>query len=169
MIPNEADEHGGTAGQRPSDDDLSELEALRERVDDLDAAVQAIRGLLGEVMAVDRDVERRADLALSRTDRLRDRLDAVAAAVDGVEHDDPPPAVEDSGGTDGATEVDAAGVASSGPTTDVTGCRSDDTDPTAGYRAHPGARPDVDDDEVPDDATDPDEEWGLAERLRETL
>jgi uncharacterized coiled-coil protein SlyX len=54
-------------------DDLeSRLGEVETRLDELDAAVQALRGYVGAVRAVNRDVERRADAALSAVDRLAD-------------------------------------------------------------------------------------------------
>ena len=54
-------------------DDLeSRVGEVEARLDELDAAVQALRGYVGAVRAVNRDVERRADAALSAVDRLAD-------------------------------------------------------------------------------------------------
>ena len=69
-----------------ADDLPAALRELRDRVAELEAGLQAVRGLLGEVECVDRDVERRAALALARTDDLRDR---VAALEGGGESSDP--------------------------------------------------------------------------------
>lgn len=44
----------------------SRLDDLESRVEELEAATQAIRGYVGSVRAVNREVERRADLALAR-------------------------------------------------------------------------------------------------------
>ena len=44
----------------------SRLDDLEERVAELEAATQAVRGYAGAVRAVNREVERRADLALAR-------------------------------------------------------------------------------------------------------
>lgn len=44
----------------------SRLDDLESRVEELEAATQAIRGYIGSVRAVNREVERRADLALAR-------------------------------------------------------------------------------------------------------
>lgn len=46
------------------------LEAVEERVDDLDAATQALRGYVGNVRAVNRSVEQTADAALSKVETL---------------------------------------------------------------------------------------------------
>lgn len=55
---------------------------LEQQVDELDAALQAVRGYAGNVRAVNRDVERRASAALAKAEALETRLGA----------DDPAPA-----------------------------------------------------------------------------
>lgn len=52
----------------------TELDALQERVTDLEAATQALRGYVGNVRSVNRDVEQRADAAIAAVDRLEDRV-----------------------------------------------------------------------------------------------
>ena len=85
------DANGDSDG--PSDgahSDTDEFEArlaeLESRVDELDAAVQAVRGFLGGVSAVNESVERRADAAVAAVERIERRLD-----------DDPPDSVDASG------------------------------------------------------------------------
>lgn len=56
----------------------SRVDDLESRVEELEAATQAIRGYVGSVRAVNREVERRADLALARASRAGD--EAVDAA-----------------------------------------------------------------------------------------
>ena len=83
-----ADLHGDAAAateRETLDDRLSDLET---RVEELEAATQAVRGYVGSIRAVNREVERRADLALARaTDATpaentpTDATPAVAAAV----------------------------------------------------------------------------------------
>lgn len=46
------------------------LDALETKVDDIDAATQALRGYVGNVRSVNRSVERRADAALAAVDSL---------------------------------------------------------------------------------------------------
>jgi len=63
-------------------DDLeATVEDLGDQVAELDAAVQALRGFAGGVRAVDEAVERRADAAVARVDRLETELAAVRAAT----------------------------------------------------------------------------------------
>ena len=63
-------------------DDLeSTVEDLGDQVAELDAAVQALRGFAGGVRAVDEAVERRADAAVARVDRLEAELAEVRGAV----------------------------------------------------------------------------------------
>jgi hypothetical protein len=68
---------------------LDELEAtvddVEDRVAELDAAVQALRGFAGGVRAVDEAVERRADAAVARVDRLEAELAEMREAVSGRE------------------------------------------------------------------------------------
>jgi len=47
------------------------LDAVEERVAELEAATQAVRGYAGAIRAVNREVERRADLALARATAAR--------------------------------------------------------------------------------------------------
>lgn len=60
----------------------SRLDDLEERVAELEAATQAVRGYVGAVRAVNREVERRADLALSRATAAERGSDAGVS--DGV-------------------------------------------------------------------------------------
>jgi hypothetical protein len=63
-------------------DDLeATVEELDDRTAELDAAVQALRGFAGGVRAVDEAVERRANAAISRIDRLEAELESVAAEL----------------------------------------------------------------------------------------
>lgn len=52
----------------------SRVADLESRVDELEAATQAIRGYVGSIRAVNREVERRADLALARASRGGDAV-----------------------------------------------------------------------------------------------
>lgn len=65
---------------------LADLEAradeLASRVEELESGLQATRGLLGGVDAVDESVERRADLALAKAEEIERLLDADGPAVD---------------------------------------------------------------------------------------
>jgi hypothetical protein len=58
------------------------LETLENRVDELDAALQAVRGFLGGIDAVNEAVESRADAAIAAVDRLERRLDEQRAESD---------------------------------------------------------------------------------------
>lgn len=55
---------------------------LERRVSDLTAELDAVRGLLGGVRAVDESVERRADLALAAVERLADDREADGLVVE---------------------------------------------------------------------------------------
>ncbi|GAB7094901.1 hypothetical protein JCM30237_20540 [Halolamina litorea] len=50
------------------------LDTLETRVEELDAALQAVRGFLGGVSAVNESVERRADAAVAAVDRLETEI-----------------------------------------------------------------------------------------------
>ncbi|RDZ65520.1 hypothetical protein C5B90_03935 [Haloferax sp. Atlit-12N] len=52
----------------------SAVESLTERLDEVDAATQAMRGYLGGVRAVNEDVERRANAALAKAESLEAEL-----------------------------------------------------------------------------------------------
>ncbi|WP_313691024.1 DUF7310 family coiled-coil domain-containing protein [Halorarum halobium] len=54
------------------------LADLDERVGEIEAATQALRGYVGGVRAVNRDVERRADAALATAERVASTLDCEA-------------------------------------------------------------------------------------------
>lgn len=83
-------------------EDLDErLAAVEDRLVNLEAAVQALRGYVGNVRAVNREVERRADAALAAVESL-DETDAIDPAPIY-----PPPERPDAGGdTDGTDEPD---------------------------------------------------------------
>ncbi len=65
-------EHGDVERQntdkRERRDHTARINDLETRLDELDAAVQAIRGYVGNVRAVNADVERRADAALAKAE-----------------------------------------------------------------------------------------------------
>ncbi|KAB1192208.1 hypothetical protein GJR96_01615 [Haloferax sp. MBLA0076] len=52
----------------------STVESLSERLDEVDAATQAVRGYLGGVRTVNEDVERRANAALAKAESLESAL-----------------------------------------------------------------------------------------------
>lgn len=99
------------------------LDAIETRLDDLDATTQALRGYLGGVDGVAEDVERRADLALSKAE-------AVEAAVftdDGLAVErlptTPPASAADSGGRVDAADATPETAPGDGP--DATPSASD--------------------------------------------
>lgn len=55
----------------------TELEDARERIADLEAATQALRGYVGNVRSVNDDVEQRADAALAAVERLERQVESV--------------------------------------------------------------------------------------------
>jgi len=65
------------------------IAGLEERIDDLDAAVQAVRGYVGNVRSVNREVERRVDAALAAaTDGVDETRVEEALAAHGKGEDD---------------------------------------------------------------------------------
>lgn len=66
------------------------VDAVEQRVDDIDertaeleAATQALRGYVGNIRAVNDDVEQRANAALAATDQLEARLDEELSSTPG--------------------------------------------------------------------------------------
>ena len=107
----------------------TELEDLTERVAELEAATQALRGYVGNVRAVNSDIEQRADAALAKAESLE-------SAIVGDQSDHP--------GRGGSNTSDGAGTARSGadssssesgaPHTAGTTRAPDTDDTTAGRR-----------------------------------
>ncbi|MFB6160012.1 MAG: hypothetical protein ABEJ61_02425 [Haloferacaceae archaeon] len=65
-------------------DDLEDHAAdLEDRLAEVESAVQALRGYVGGVESVNEDVERRANAAVARVDRLEERLDRRAESAPG--------------------------------------------------------------------------------------
>jgi hypothetical protein len=60
--------------ERRLDDLEATVDDVDDRLADLEAAVQALRGFAGGVRAVDEEVERRANAAVARVDRLEAEL-----------------------------------------------------------------------------------------------
>ncbi|WP_225317598.1 MULTISPECIES: hypothetical protein [Haloferax] len=78
----------------------STVESISDRLDDVDAATQAIRGYVGGVRTVNEDVERRANAALAKAESLEAAL--VDESVSELEGDEP---VSDLGGTESVSEL----------------------------------------------------------------
>ena len=67
---------GAAAADRVADVE-EELDEVRDRVAELEAATQALRGYVGNIRSVNTDVEERADLALSKAEAARRAVDGV--------------------------------------------------------------------------------------------
>lgn len=78
------------------------LDALEARLDETDAALAAVRGYVGEIRHVNREVERTASAAVAAVDRLDAGTGTPPpiARVDGSESAVPDPASDDSPSTD---------------------------------------------------------------------
>ncbi|MFQ3318244.1 MAG: hypothetical protein ACI8UR_000402 [Natronomonas sp.] len=63
-------------------DRTTRLDDLDERVTELEAAVQALRGYVGSVRAVNDDIEHRADLALRKAAALERHVGAVPETLE---------------------------------------------------------------------------------------
>lgn len=81
-IPDIADDATATVEREAIESRLDDLES---RVEELEAATQAIRGYVGSIRAVNREVERRADLALARAS---DGAEAAEANYQAATSDD---------------------------------------------------------------------------------
>jgi chromosome segregation ATPase len=55
------------------------VEVVEERIEELDAALQAVRGYVGNVRSVNEDVEQRANAAVAGVEALEARLDDIEA------------------------------------------------------------------------------------------
>lgn len=80
----------------------SRVAELESRVEELEAATQAIRGYVGSIRAVNREVERRADLALARASRGGDAAAGTAPRSEADRADADP----DGAGSGGAVSGD---------------------------------------------------------------
>ncbi|GAA0519582.1 hypothetical protein SAMN04488066_10755 [Halorubrum aquaticum] len=77
------------------------LDAIETRIEELEAATQAVRGYAGAIRAVNREVERRADLALARATAARDgSASTLEAPNDGGTLDDDAPEPDEIPGDD---------------------------------------------------------------------
>ncbi|WP_254543350.1 DUF7310 family coiled-coil domain-containing protein [Halomarina pelagica] len=79
-LPDLADEARVATRLTEIEDRVDELD---DRIADLDAAVQALRGYVGEVRRVDRAVERRADAAIAAVESLEGTIAAADLPSEG--------------------------------------------------------------------------------------
>lgn len=61
----------------------SRLETVESQLDDVEAATQALRGYVGNVRAVNNEVEQRADTAIAKVQALEDELKKLNASQPG--------------------------------------------------------------------------------------
>lgn len=97
-------------GERLADLD-AEVEDLDERVAELEAATQALRGYVGNVRAVNQDVEERADLALEKAE----------AAIDATRDGNAEPTPARAPASDGDPCSDRSNLDQSAPARDAPG------------------------------------------------
>jgi len=70
-----------TGGDDASEHTDERIEAFAERLADLEAAVEAVEGYVGEIERVDAELEDRADAALTTADGLESRVETLEARV----------------------------------------------------------------------------------------
>jgi|AntRauTorcE11897_2_1112592.scaffolds.fasta_scaffold00070_42 hypothetical protein len=104
----------------------SRVSDLESRVEELEAATQAVRGYVGSIRTVNREVERRADLALARASRDEDGAVDADVASESVPDDAdgagvPADAVPSEDALDAALPATDAGRTAASATTDAGG------------------------------------------------
>jgi ABC-type transporter Mla subunit MlaD len=157
-------EFAAAAGTTERLNDLdADIEALDDRVAELEAATQALRGYVGHVRAVNEEVEQRADLALET---------AEAATTDATETEStrsgrPPATTEPTRTQSGKTRSQRESLASQRRCfRDTTGC--DDREETA--RPDPTALANSDGEQPPNGtATEAEAERGVLARIRDLV
>lgn len=100
------------------------LDDLETRVAELEAAVQAIRGYVGEVRAINEDVERRADRALRKAEAVERNVGVARPGSTTSRRPDTEPNNRNSRTSAGAgadADADAAADADTDSTVDVDG------------------------------------------------
>ena len=100
------------------------LDDLETRVAELDAAVRAIRGYVGEVRAINEDVERRADRALRKAEAVERNVGVARPGSTTSRRPDTEPDNRNSRTSAGAgadADADAAADADTDSTVDVDG------------------------------------------------
>jgi hypothetical protein len=107
------------------------LDAAEDRLADLDATTQALRGYLGGVDGVTADVERRADLALAKAEAVEAAV--FEAADDGLAVERLPPDPGSSADPDHGDAAGAAGVPGQREPTGTT-VAAGETEPTHAAR-----------------------------------
>lgn len=173
------------------DDDLRErLADLETQATELDAAVQAVRGYVGEIRSVNDEVEHRADAALAAVEGLEGRVDDLestagqsrpAASIGGASHPGNPRSAD----PDGRQDADIGGQHDTGfdlRNRSSVGSETSDSGAVRNADACPCCRESRPDRDVPTaassnqsvapdggDAADSVDERGLVARLRSAL
>lgn len=142
---------GGLADVAAIEGRLSDLESraddLDARLGDVESGLQALRGYVGGVDAVDEAVERRANAALAKAERLEARLDGDPA-LDGVTTDDRERATGRMDADDGSERADGGEAGADG------GQYGRATDRDGGRGGSDGERRDPDDRPHPPETID---------------
>lgn len=93
----------------------SQITALEEQVEDLQAATQALRGYVGNVRSVNTDVEQRADAALAKAESLEQRLGGADSQRSRADDGQASPDRSVTGTADGSTTDSGISVSQSDP------------------------------------------------------
>ena len=152
------DDATAAAERETLDDRLSDVEA---RVEELEAATQAVRGYVGAIRAVNREVERRADLALARA---TDGSDTHGDGCRSESHGRGPAAV---------TTDDGSAIGAAVPDRQTTATSVEMADPCSGEQLSDEHEHcvDIDENDYVDEShpSDGDPERDVISRLREVL
>jgi hypothetical protein len=135
----------------------AEVESLADRVTELEAATQALRGYVGNVRAVNEEVQQRADLAVSKAEQAHEA--ATATGRNGVSRHG---GSERAGAPAPSTDTDEGRPLAGAPTLDD-GFETPRTDGLGTDPADLAAEPDGG--TVPDSQDDP----GIVARIRALL
>lgn len=110
-----------------------QLDDLDERVTELEAATQALRGYVGNVRQVNEEVERRADAALAKVESLEDRVADVEGGARARETDPGSVVPEPPGGSGSVEPPDSTGssVSAGSPSRGKPGSDGAENDPLA--------------------------------------
>lgn len=158
------------AAARERLDELDERAAdLADRVAELEAATQALRGYVGNVRAVNRDVEQRADAALAKVESLEERVDTASHAPGQQSAEESPGTASADGGVvvgGGATErPPRAGERASESPCDVCGRVRGDDSGAESERPPTGPNPEADGETLVPETS----ETGALRRIKELL
>jgi septal ring factor EnvC (AmiA/AmiB activator) len=147
------------------DELATRIDAVETRLDELEASTQALRGYVGNVQSVNRDVERRAEAALANVEALEAKMSA--AGSDQSHHD--------TGATDESPSrrdrsVDPTRSTADGPRAPARGSnRAEGGRPTGGHDEATGVERRPDRPHAGDMSDDESDDGGLLDGLTDSL